>query len=44
MNSLYVQIKRIMGDIFGMIGRWLIGNYKEVCKLTWAYLAALLCH
>lgn len=34
MNLLYGGIKRVMGDMFGMIGRWLIGNYKVICKLT----------
>lgn len=33
-ESTYGGIKRVMGDMFGMIGRWLIGNHKVLCKLT----------
>lgn len=36
-NQLYGKIKRIIVDIFGMIGRWLIGNHKGMYKLSWGF-------
>ena len=33
-GSTYGGIKRVMGDMFGMIGSWVIGNHKVLCKPT----------